>query len=479
MSNTTATLPPVIPESLQELKAECSKQLLEALPLPLGEASHEQVTQTLLEILCRMDALEDRYDCKTLNILHFNDCYNLKPKLEQPPHHAEAYGGFARFSTVFNQEKAKYENDNNSPMILFSGDFVGPSLTSSISQGAHVLHAMNELGIHYATFGNHEFDFGLQKLMDILAGKVDPGEPDHGPSVTTWIASNMNGADGNPLAGAKKKVIVDWNGIKVGLLGCSENWLSCCGKLEEGEAIYLDHIAETNRLCAAMREEGVEIILALTHSRLANDKEFAKLCPGVDLVLGGHDHFSYLDLDERLVKGGEEWKYLNSIQIKLKNGAHGAKPKVTCRQIPIFYDVEPDPKAQEIEQLYTDFIASRMDKVIGTTPIELESTEEFLRFEESELGNFIADVMKEHFKCDIGIIQGFEIAGKYVLKAGDIRLRDVYSWFPAATTCISVKLTGAEIVEAFEVGVRSLPGECGGFVHVSKLVRYTGMSSQV
>ena len=115
---------PILPDTLEELKEKCSQQLLEELQVPLSDASPEQITQSFLQILCRMDALEDRYDSKTLHILHFNDCYNLTPKLKSPPlHHAEAYGGFARFSTILKEEITKC--GDSKPMILFSGDFVG------------------------------------------------------------------------------------------------------------------------------------------------------------------------------------------------------------------------------------------------------------------------------------------------------------------------------------------------------------------
>ena len=39
------------------------------------------------------------------------------------------------------------------------------------------------------------------------------------------------------------------------------------------------------------KEEGCTLIIALTHMRIHNDRIFAEKVPGVDLVLGGHDHF--------------------------------------------------------------------------------------------------------------------------------------------------------------------------------------------
>ena len=126
----------------------------------------------------------------------------------------------------------------------------------------------------------------------------------------------------------------------------------------------------------------------------------------------------------------------------------------------------------EIEKKYEEIIQAKFGKVVGRTPVPLESTEEFLRFKESELGNFIADIMQTKLNADIGLIQGFNISGKTVLDPGEITLADIYQWFPKGDMVMSVKLTGAQIKQLLEVGARSLPGECGGFVHVSKYLRY-------
>ena len=324
---------------MEDLQNACQAHLSENLPegVELDEETLAHVTKTLLDSLKRQDALEDRFDSRTLTIFHFNDCYNLRP-LNKPTDPDHPYGGFARFCTAFKEQKAICPGK---PLVLFSGDFVGPSLTSAISQGAHIIHALNHLGVHYGTWGNHELDFGVPKLMDIVAGKVDEGEPSHGKSTTTWIASNMNDGNGKPLAGAEKFVIIDdWEGVKVGLLGSSEDWLTGCSKVPDDEKEYLDYIQEANSICADMRSQGVEVILAITHNRLKNDKKFMEAVPEVDLLTGGHDHFNYLNLHEKIVKGGQEWQFLNVITITVKDKDSGIRPKLKCQQIPIFPTIE-------------------------------------------------------------------------------------------------------------------------------------------
>ena len=101
-----------------------------------------------------------------LDIIHFNDVYNLDSQYAEDP-----IGGAARFMTVVEggavqlsfmssahaiffilllEIKEKLAAEGRKPLILFSGDFVGPSLMSTITQGAHLIDAFNLLKVNYA-----------------------------------------------------------------------------------------------------------------------------------------------------------------------------------------------------------------------------------------------------------------------------------------------------------------------------------------
>jgi 5'-nucleotidase len=53
----------------------------------------------------------------TISLLHFNDCYNIEPRALEPA------GGAARFKTAL-QSFSSYD-----PIVLFSGDILGPSIS--------------------------------------------------------------------------------------------------------------------------------------------------------------------------------------------------------------------------------------------------------------------------------------------------------------------------------------------------------------
>ena len=75
----------------------------------------------------------------------------------------------ARFSTKLNEIRDQLAAKNAyPPLIIFSGDFVGPSLMSCVTHGAHMIEIFNAIGVHYATFGNHEVRWIFKSYLRII-----------------------------------------------------------------------------------------------------------------------------------------------------------------------------------------------------------------------------------------------------------------------------------------------------------------------
>lgn len=89
---------------------------------------------------------------KSLTILHFNDAYQIE-KFENEP-----VGGVDRFKTVIDSFSSE------DPLIIFSGDSLGPSRYLHFTKGMHMIEAMNKLPVSASCIGNHEFDLELDDL---------------------------------------------------------------------------------------------------------------------------------------------------------------------------------------------------------------------------------------------------------------------------------------------------------------------------
>lgn len=90
-----------------------------------------------------------------LRIIHFNDVYDLQPGDKEP------VGGVARFKTAIDQ----YRKSNT--LVLFSGDVFSPSLLSNDYNGTQMIEPMNAFNIDVACFGNHDFDFPIDEVMEL------------------------------------------------------------------------------------------------------------------------------------------------------------------------------------------------------------------------------------------------------------------------------------------------------------------------
>ena len=428
---------------------------------------------------------------RILHIIHFNDVYNFDAAYEEEP-----VGGASRFATHLELLRQKLLKAGNcEPLLLFSGDFVGPSLMSSVTKGAHLIELFNLLGVHYATFGNHELDYGYASLKSRLAGVDDDvedaafGTYDYPETQTKWIMTNMTEtATGLPLGGkgVVRTALFDWNGssskgplpIKVGILAVSEDWLKGCGHLKPGELAYEDYIKSAKAAALDLRSRGAEVVLALTHSRLSNDYELTKAVPEIDVLLGGHDHFYKEDLPFRIVKSGEEWRWVSHVTVSVEAGR---QPVLGLTTHEVKSAVALSKEVQSLCSKYDNLCAKKFDRVLFQTAVDMDPTEESVRFKESALANWVCDMCAWDYNADDGldlgadicILQGFNFAGKAVIPKGNFTLGHLMSIFPKSIRIVVVKLSGADLVRSLELGAKSLPGECGGLHHVSSRLKYT------
>mmetsp|Transcript_19808 Transcript_19808/g.26768 ORF Transcript_19808/g.26768 Transcript_19808/m.26768 type:complete len:103 (-) Transcript_19808:1137-1445(-) len=88
-----------------------------------------------------------------------------------------------------------------------------------------------------------------------------------------------------------RTAVVEKAGMKIGFLGIAEKeWVTMFKDLEV-EVIYQNYKRTAVEYAQKLRqEEGCNYVIALTHMRFKHDEKFAREVPGVDIVLGGHDH---------------------------------------------------------------------------------------------------------------------------------------------------------------------------------------------
>uniref|UniRef100_A0A093UNP5 Trifunctional nucleotide phosphoesterase protein YfkN n=2 Tax=Talaromyces marneffei PM1 TaxID=1077442 RepID=A0A093UNP5_TALMA len=402
-----------------------------------------------------------------LRLIHYNDVYHVEPGSSDP------IGGVERFQTVIKAYRTAPQYNGLSEVItLFSGDVFNPSLESTVTKGQHMIPFLNKIGTDVACIGNHDLDFGVAQFRHLRSQCKFP-----------WLLANVLDpalGDNVPLANCEKTVMLtSSNGIKIGIIGLGEReWLGTINSLPPG-LIYKSASQTAIELVPELRKQGAEIVIALTHQREPNDIKLAeKMPPGlIDIILGGHDHFYAHSVINNIhvLRSGTDFRQLSYIEAFRKPDSKGWDFNIIRRDI--VRSIPVDPECQVLVDKLTSTLKAKLEKPVGYTASALDGRFTTVRTRESNLGNFVCDLMRFYYHADCAIMAGGTIRGDQVYPPGLLRLKDVLNCFPFEDPVVVIKVTGRDLVEALENGVSQLPALEGRFPQVSNITfEYTASS---
>lgn len=234
--------------------------------------------------------------------------------------------------------------------------------------------------------------------------------------------------------------------------------------------MYRSASTTANEIIPKLREQGCELVVALTHMREPNDVKLAKkTAPGlIDLILGGHDHFySCQKINSTYVlRSGTDFKQLSYIEAwKSDNGAWD----FSIIRRDILQSVPENASAAELVTKLTSSLKSKLEKPIGYTAAPLDGRFTTVRTRESNLGNFVCDLMRFYYRSDCAMIAGGTIRGDQIYSPGVLRLKDIMNCFPFEDPVVVLRVTGKALTEALENSVSLVPALEGRYPQVSNI----------
>lgn len=419
-----------------------------------------------------------------LHLLHFNDVYELEARAIEP------VGGAAKFAHLYKELRRSAESKGYAHVGLFSGDCLNPSMLSTVTRGKHMAPVLNELGIAAACLGNHDLDFGLGTFEEVASACNFP-----------WLCSNCDDiSDSQPLGNCGSMHVQDIAGWgRVGVVGLIEEaWLATLATMDPSSMEYKDAVATGNTLAAQLRSaRGCDVVIALTHMRLPNDELFVVDCVGFDLVLGGHDHEYYCELDApagqpALVKSACDFRYLSEILLTrhppipsdlpvgsaepsspqfmgtkstpTANGWYVSVVKHEVRQA-----IPEDPAMAEIVRSFADVLGRKLQQIVGLSRVAMDARFKALRTHETNAGNWVADLMRHACSADIALLNSGTLRADAHLGPGVLRMKDLVSLLPMQDTVVTLAVPGDIILKALENSVSKWPAREGRFAQVSGL----------
>ena len=385
-----------------------------------------------------------------VTLLQLNDLYDIMPVEKGKK------GGLARIATL----RDRIAKDAPDALLVLAGDFLSPSTMSSVFQGSQMVAGLNAVGVDLVTFGNHEFDFGEQVTLQRMR-----------ESRFAWVSSNvLDPGTGLPFGDAVSFVLRDIGGIRVAFIGLTTPETGVLSKGGKGLK-FQDPVAAAKEAVAHARQTKADVIVALTHQDMAADKRLAAAVPGIDLILGGHEHDP---LDAKvgktlILKTGSEAVNLGRIDLLVSVGKDGRRVETKWELIAVTDEIPEKPEVAALVKSFEGRMSAQLGVGAGATAVPLDTRNEIVRVKESPVGNLIADLMREAMGADVALVNGGGIRGNAVTPAGPLTRGDVLKILPFANKVVKLEVTGETLRAALENGLSQHEKIAGRFPQVSGL----------
>jgi 5'-nucleotidase / UDP-sugar diphosphatase len=207
-------------------------------------------------------------------------------------------------------------------------------------------------------------------------------------------------------------------------------------------------------------------VVAVTHQEIADDKALAAAAD-VDVILGGHEHDPMLAQEGKalITKAGSDGRYL--VQVDLWLTREGKLVERSWRFREVSRRVAADPAVHDLVRTYAARLDRELDAVIGRTDVPLEARTSRLRTQETNVGDFVADLLRERLGTDAAFINGGAIRTNRTVPPGPLTKRDVHSLLPFTDVVMKLELSGRDLRAALEHGLAQTDRVGGGFLQVS------------
>ena len=320
-----------------------------------------------------------------------------------------ALGGYARIAGMVDQIRREKEAEGD-PVLLFSGgDFLGGApFAWLLLQGlAPELHLKQLIGYDAVVIGNHEFDYGTDRLADYLRRA---GYPENNEG-TAILGSNIVPPDNHPLArsGIQQTVFRDLdNGMRVGIFGLiGDDAVSKTAFPEPME--FSDPIETARRMVDILADQGADLIISVNHSGVEEDRLLAHEVPGIDLIVGGHSHTPLyepiVEAGTVIVQAGNYLEYLGRLELSWHPDTGELsilnEEKGTPYLMRMDHSVPVDSDVEEMVRFYEETLNQRVRELTGGTIADLrqpvarsEGALTRKRMQEHGLGSLIADAIR-------------------------------------------------------------------------------------
>ena len=415
----------------------------------------------------------------SLVILHTNDVHS---HLDPYDVGARTVGGAAARAALIAREAAL----GGRVIVLDAGDLVQGTPYYNQFRGEPDHKILDLLKYDVIALGNHDLDDGAEAWAKRAAATRTPivsanvlrispnGNGDVPPEIARtakWIGGGKVAAGSRFSLLAKPYVILERGGLRIAVLGLTTYSIDRIVAARYNAGVAVANPITAARYWVPLLRKQADVVVALTHLGVDQDRVLVDRVPGIDVVIGGHSHTPlFAPVFETaggmggataITQAGLWGRWVG--RTTLRWSRDGRVRGTTSRLIEVRPADGEDQRVASLVASYRRRLGSGLDRVVFRTPASIAMDGK--REGDHPLGNFVADVMRARMNADLAVMNAGGIRAGF--PAGDVRERDVLTMLPFDNHLTVVSLTGTQIRRLLDRFAARLGKS--GFGHVSGL----------
>ena len=372
-------------------------------------------------------------------------------------------GSYAQISTLVKKIRKK----NKNVILVEVGDAIQDNWIEKFAMASKhpIPEILNYIGYDIFVPGNHEFNFGMPTLSNILRDMKFK-------KLTANLYYNENAENDTNFSKDKSRyldacAIVEREGVKIGIIGLSTP-MSAQFEEDTGylkDFYFVSPINETKRQIKKLKKEGVNAIVVVAHMGIENEngipetgvRDLANAVPEIDVIVAGHMH---QNIPKEIINGvliTEPHRYGTFIsEIDLRFAVADKKISLISKNsttIPVKNE-EPDVEIEKIYKPFHNRLCRIANEIIGETLNDMVPKEKFYGvssafIKDSGLSSFITDVELYYSGADVvSFAYNYE---NVRLDKGEIKRKDiVYNYRYTGGDVTIYQMTGKQLKDYME-----------------------------
>lgn len=379
-----------------------------------------------------------------LTIFELNDTHGY---IEQNEY---GKGGLSNVAKIIDDERIK--NSDDDVVLIANGDMFQGTAISNVTEGLSVIEAMNEMDFDMMGIGNHEFDWGIDKILRYFDNDASNGEANFPLLNANIYERSTNRLLLNEPGKMFESIIVEKEDIKVGLVSFIGD---VAGSITLGNIrpyeIKLDFEERATRICSSLKDRGADVIIVNIHggdSSGVHKYDFNNIVSNikyngeylVDAIVNGHTHTRQKGYIERtgdvsvpVVQSSGNNQGIGKITLDIDLES---KDVVSSNIINLNVDdTAYNGHVQEVVDRYASIISQEVYCKAGETVYSRE-----------DLGFWVAEVLRHATGASIAVINtGGVRSNGDIVKGNNVTINNVYSFYPFDNQICLTKVKAKDI----------------------------------